>query len=108
MHYTPVLTSLGYTPNDALKAQVKRCIEEAGLSVPDLDKIAELNEEIKTMGGYVALSNSEDVFKIKCETSDITALKEFNLAVYNWGQENGFKVKKLDGKEVFYIRGKDE
>ena len=38
------------------------------------------------------LSNSEDVFKIKCETSDITALKEFNLAVYNWGQENGFKV----------------
>ena len=49
MHYTPVLTSLGYTPNDALKAQVKRCIEEAGLSVPDLDKIAELNEEIKTM-----------------------------------------------------------
>ena len=108
MHYTPVLTSLGYTPNDALKAQVKRCIEEAGLSVPDLDKIAELNEEIKTMGGYVALSNSEDVFKSKCETSDITALKEFNLAVYNWSQENGFKVKKLDGKEVFYIRGKDE
>ena len=108
MHYTPVLTSLGYTPNDALKAQVKRCIEEAGLSVPDLDKIAELNEKIKTMGGYVVLSNSEDVFKIKCETSDITTLKEFNLAVYNWGQENGFKVKKLDGKEVFYIRGKDE
>ena len=55
MHYTPVLVALGYTPNDALKEQVKRCIEEAGLSVPDLEKIAQLHEKIKVFGGYVAL-----------------------------------------------------
>lgn len=108
MHYTPILTSLGYTPNDALKAQVKRCVEDAGLSVPDLDKIAELHESVRAFGGYVALSNSEDVFKVKCETSDAKAVKEFNLAVHQWGEDNAFKVKKLDGKEVFYITGKNE
>lgn len=108
MHYTPVLVSLGYNPNDALKEQVRRCIEDAGLSVPDLDKIAALHEDIQVFKGYVALSNSEDVFKVKCEATDPTMLKDFNITVYNWSQENGFKVKKLDGKEVYYITGKDE
>ncbi len=107
MHYTQYLQARLHTKR-RFESASKTLHRRSRSSVPDLDKIAELNEEIKTMGGYVALSNSEDVFKIKCETSDITALKEFNLAVYNWGQENGFKVKKLDGKEVFYITGKDE
>ncbi|KAF0591169.1 hypothetical protein CINF_1384 [Candidatus Campylobacter infans] len=108
MHYTPILVSLGLTPNEALKDQVRRCVEDNGLSVPDLDKLAALNDEIKIYHGYVALSNSEDVFKIKCDSSDPTMLKDFNVTVYNWAQDNNFKLKKIDGKEVYYLTGKDE
>lgn len=107
MNVESVLVGLGYNINDAVVAQAKKVVEDGDFSVPDLDHIVNLHDKISVYNGFVALSNSEDVFKIKCESNDPTFLKEFNLAVHDWAEKYNFKVKKLEGKETYYITGKD-
>lgn len=108
MNIEKVLVGLGYNANEALINQVKQVIEECEFGQPDLDHIVNLHDKLHGVGGFVALSNSENVFKIKNETLNPTFLKEFNLSVHDWAEKYNFKVKKLDGKETYYITGKDD
>lgn len=108
MNIESVLIGLGYNANEALDAQVEKVVEECEFGQPDLDHIVNLHHKLHGCGGFVALSNSENVFKIKNETLNPTFLKEFNLTIHDWAEKYNFKVKKLDGKETYYITGKND
>ncbi len=108
MNLEKVLVGIDCNVNDAMLAQVKKVVDDADFSATDLDHIINLHEKVKVYGGFVALSNSEDVFKVKSENYEPAALKDFNLTVHNWGEKYNFKVKKLEGKETYYITGKND
>ncbi|MBN2826149.1 MAG: hypothetical protein JXQ76_12540 [Campylobacterales bacterium] len=101
-----MLSELGYTKTEAMLSQMQDTIN----NTKGFDKFAKhiisLNQHLKHMKGYVALSNSLDYFKIKCDTIDTPEiLQEFHDTVKNWSEKYNVEVQKLKKKEVYYIIG---
>ncbi len=103
-----VLVALGYNENESIKRQFERIISNTDLSQAELDHVISLNEKLSNIESFVALSNSEDVLKIKCQSNDKAKIKEFNEIVKDWGEKYNLKLKKVDGKETYYILGRKD
>jgi len=105
MQRDAMLTQLGYAPNDALLSQLEK-IEE---NTPGYEKIKkhimDLHDHLKVDGSFVALSNSEDCFKIKVEASSVELAKEAHEKVKRFSNKFKVKVNKLQNKETYYILG---
>ena len=105
MTYEAILNQLGYTPNDALGDQLSR-IEKNTLGYEKIIKhILDLHEALKTDESYVAMSNTNDYFKIKIDaTSEIStadAMKKIN----HFAEKYKVNLQKVDGKPTYYILG---
>ena len=100
MEISALLNQLGYNENDATTAQVKRILNNCdGLN---LASVITLNDHLKPFGGFVAMSGSEDVFKIKSTQE----MKENVLNVIeNWAEKNKMNIKKIN-ETTHYILGK--
>ena len=101
MEISALLNQLGYNENDATAAQVKRILNNCdGLN---LASVITLNDHLKPFGGFVAMSGSEDVFKIKSTQE----MKENVLNVIeNWAEKNKMNIKKIN-ETTHYILGKN-
>jgi len=103
-----ILTQLGYTVSEALVAQTESIIK----NTKDFDKFAKhlfsLNDALKHMDGFVALSNSKDYFKIKSE-EDVSKeiMEEFHAAIKKWAAKYKVAIEKVPGKETYYIIGSE-
>ncbi|RAZ60127.1 type II secretion system protein [Campylobacter hyointestinalis] len=106
MNLDSILIGLGYNINDALLQQVKRILSACDFDENEISHILNLNDKLKLHFAFVAISNSEDVFKIKCESNNNEIKKAFNDIVSEWALKYKFKIKKLDGKETYYIIGR--
>ncbi|MFC2344329.1 RuvA C-terminal domain-containing protein [Campylobacter sp.] len=100
MEISALLNQLGYNENEATTAQVKRILNNCdGLN---LASVITLNDHLKPFGGFVAMSGSEDVFKIKSTQE----MKENVLNVIkNWAEKNKMNIKKIN-ETTHYILGK--
>ena len=100
MEISALLNQLGYNENDATAAQVKRILNNCdGLN---LSSIITLNDHLKPLGGFVAMSSSEDVFKIKNAGKTPDALN----VIENWAEKNKINIKKVN-ETTHYILGKN-
>ena len=100
MEISALLNQLGYNENDATTAQVKRILNNCdGLN---LSSIVTLNDHLKPLGGFVAMSGSEDVFKIKNAGKTPDALN----VIENWAEKNKINIKKVN-ETTHYILGKN-
>ncbi|PPK60883.1 hypothetical protein [Malaciobacter marinus] len=104
-----VLSQLGYTKNESSFQQAEKMIA----ATKGFDKfskhIISLNDHLKKMNAYVALSNSTEFLKIKCDENDADEiLEEFHKEVAHWADKYNIKLQKLDNKEVYYILGTKE
>jgi len=101
MEISALLNQLGYNENEATTAQVKRILNNCdGLN---LASVITLNDHLKPFGGFVAMSGSEDVFKIKSTQE----MKENVLNVIeNWAEKNKMNIKKIN-ETTHYILGKN-
>ena len=100
MEISALLNQLGYNENDATAAQVKRILNNCdGLN---LSSIITLNDHLKPLGGVVAMSGSEDVFKIKNAGKTPGALN----VIENWADKNKINIKKVN-ETTHYILGKN-
>ena len=105
MRRDAMLTQLGYAPNDALVSQLKR-IEENTTGYEKIQKhIMDLHDHLKVDGSFVALSNSEDYFKIKVEANSPELASEAHEKVRRFSDKFKITVNKLDNKETYYIVG---
>ena len=105
MQRDAMLTQLDYAPNDALMSQLKK-IEENTSGYEKIRKhIIDLHDHLKVNGSFVALSNSEDYFKIKVEAKSAELAEEAHKKVKHFSEKFKVKVKKLDSKETYYIVG---
>ncbi len=108
LNVTPevLMTQLGYSRNE----QTQKQIEEAIANTNGFEKFAKhiisLNDALKHMHAFVAASNSVKHFKIKCDNLDAPEiLEEFHNEVEHFSKKYNVEIKKLDGKEVYYIIG---
>ena len=105
MRKDAMLTQLGYSPNEALIEQLQR-IEENTTGYEKISKhIMDLHDHLKVDGSFVALSNSEDCFKIKVEASTPEIAEEAHEKIQHFSEKFKITVNKLDNKETYYIVG---
>ena len=102
-----VVSQLGLGSSDSVMEQTIKTIK----NTKDFDKfskhIISLNDKLKHMQGYIALSNSESYFKIKCENTDSDKIiEEFKEELNHWSNKYDIELQKVENKEVYYIVGK--
>ncbi len=105
MHREAMLTQLGYAPNEALVKQLGE-IEQNTLGYEKIQKhIMDLHDHLKVNTAYVALSNSNNYFKIKIESSTQELRDEAHEKIAHFSEKFKVKVNKLEKKETYYIIG---
>ena len=103
-----IISQLGLGSSSSVMEQTVKTIN----NTKDFDKfskhIISLNDKLKHMHAYIALSNSESYFKIKCEKTDSDEIiKEFKDELNHWSTKYEVILQKVDKKEVYYIVGKN-
>lgn len=105
MQKEATLVQLGYVPNKALLNQLYK-IENNTIGYEKIQKhIMDLHDHLKVNGAYVALSNSNDYFKIKVDSPSAELAKEAHEKIEHFSQKYKVKVDKLKDKETYYIIG---
>jgi len=103
-----MLKQLGYVPNEALLDQLGR-IEENTHGYEKIQKhIMDLHDHLKVDGSYVAMSNSEDYFKVKVEAISDELAEEAHEKIKHFSDKFKVKINKLENKETYYILGFDK
>ena len=105
MQRDAMLTQLGYAPNEALLSQLETIEENTPGSEKIRKHIIDLHDHLKVDGSFVALSNSEDCFKIKVEAASAELAEEAHEKVKRFSDKFKVKVNKLQNKETYYIVG---
>lgn len=105
MQREAMLTQLGYAPNEALLKQLTD-IEENTPGYEKIQKhIMDLHDHLKVDNGYVALSNSNNHFKIKIESASLEIAQEAHEKVAHFSDKFKVKIDKLENKNTYYILG---
>lgn len=105
MHSEAMLTQLGYVPNDALIKQLRR-IEENTNGYDKIQKhIVDLHDHLKVDDAYVAMSNTNDYFKIKVESLSPEIAEEAHEKIKHFSDKFKVTLNKLENKETYYIMG---
>jgi len=100
-----MLTQLGYAPNEALIKQLKK-IEENTNGYDKIQKhIMDLHDHLRVDNSYIALSNSNDYFKIKVESRTPEVAQEAHEKITRFSDKFKVKLNKLENKETYYILG---
>ena len=105
MQLDAILNQLGYMPNEALTGQVARIIE----NTKGFDKIGkhifDLHKALKVDNSYVAMSNSNDYFKIKVESPSAELKEEALEKINHFSEKYKVELQKVNGKDTYYIIG---
>jgi len=105
MTHEAILNQLGYTPNEALSLQLSRIEENTTGYEKIIKHILDLHEALKLSESYVALSNSNDYFKIKIDaTSDVSATEALEK-INHFADKYKVNLQKVEGKPTYYILG---
>lgn len=100
-----MLTQLGYVPNSALLGQLER-IENNTVGYEKIKKhVMDLHDALKVDGSYVAMSNTNDYFKIKIGEISPEIVEEVHEKIKHFSDKFKVTLKKLDKKETYYILG---
>lgn len=101
-----LLLQLGYSKSESSLNQAKQVINQTKDFGKFSKHIISLNDHLKKMNAYIALSNSVDYLKIKCDENDANEiLEEFHEEVSNWANKYNINLQRLDNKPVYYILG---
>ena len=100
-----LLIQLEYPVKDATLAQLDRIIKNTN----GFDKFAKhlisLNDEVKRFAGIVALSNSKDYLKVKCDSDKPEEIEAFTEIIKHWSDKYKIEIEKVDNKNTYYILG---
>ncbi|HJE03267.1 hypothetical protein AAX26_00904 [Aliarcobacter thereius] len=101
-----ILSQLAYSKNEASLNQAQKTIDNTKNYEKFAKHILTLNDHLKKLNAYVALSNSNDYFKIKCEENDSKEIIDaFHDIVWKWAEKYNVDLERLDKRPVYYILG---
>lgn len=102
-----IITQLNLGHGEATLEQTQTAIKNTNNFEKFSKHIISLNDKLKTINGYIALSNTHPYFKIKCDNiENEEVLKEFTQELQHWSKKYDVKLQKVDNKEVYYIIGR--
>jgi len=100
-----ILLQLDYTPNEALKEQVGRVLNNTRAFDKIEKHIVELHKQLKVDGSYIAMSNTEDYFKIKIEAPSQELTDEAHEKNTHWSSKKKGETARVENKNTYYIIG---
>lgn len=105
MTHEAILNQLGYAPNEALSLQLSRIEENTGGYEKIIKHILDLHEALKTDESYVAMSNSNDYFKIKIDATSEISSSDAMAKINHFADKYKVNLQKVEGKPTYYILG---
>jgi len=101
-----LLTQLGYTHSDQTLKQINDIMTNTKGFAKFSQHIPSFNDALAVEKGFIAMSNSENYLKIKCE-EDTSAdnISAFNALVKHWIDKYKLQIEKVDNKNTYYILG---
>jgi hypothetical protein len=100
-----LLIQLEYPVKDATLAQLDRIVK----NTKGFDKFAKhiisLKDEIRKYSAVVALSNSKDYLKVKCDSIKPQEVEAFTDILTRWSDKYKVKIERIKGKNTYYIIG---
>ncbi|WP_197972116.1 hypothetical protein [Nitrosophilus labii] len=100
-----ILTQLGYNIDEKSTKQLEN-IEKNTPGFENIKKhIVALNDHLKHLSSYVAMSNSNPYFKIKIDTENKEFIEEAKDIINRWAQKYNVNLQKVQNKETYYILG---
>ena len=101
-----LLTQLGYTKTEQTLKQMDNIIANTSGFDKFSQHIPFFNDALAIEKGFIAMSNSENYLKIKCdEDSNADNLSAFTDLVMHWADKYKLELKKIDNKNTYYIIG---
>ena len=103
-----LLTQLGYTKSEQTLKQINDIIE----NTLGFDKFSQhlpsFNDALAVEKAFIAMSNSENYLKIKCEEdSSADNLSAFTDLVKHWADKYKLELKQVANKNTYYIIGQN-
>ena len=105
MNNEAMLKQLGYAPNEALLSQFERIVENTKSFEKIQKHMLDLHEHLKVDDSHVAMSNSEDYFKIKVEAPSPERTEEAIEKINHFATKFKVALQQVEGKNTFYIIG---
>ena len=100
-----LLTQLGYNADKNSLKELEN-IRKNTKGFENIKKhIISLNDRLKPYDSYVAMSNSNPYFKIKIDTDNKNFIDEAKETIDRWREKYKINLKKVEGKETYYIVG---
>lgn len=108
IHMTPeaLLTQFDYPVNELTLVQINKAIA----NTPGFDHFSKhllsLKDKLSHYDSIIALSNSHNYFKIKCEeSSKEDIIKMFDDVSKEWAEKYKVTLQKVGNKPTYYIIG---
>jgi len=102
-----LLVQLGYHTTEVMMDQMNTIFKNTNNFNNFSKHLLSLNDEIEHLGGFVAMSNSFGHLKIKTENTKEDNLIAFREAISKWSDKYKVDLKKVDGKDTYYIIGQE-
>lgn len=101
-----LLSQLGYTKTEPSIRQMKKTISNTNGFNKFSKHMLSLHDQLAHLKGFIALSNSKDVFKIKrSEEVSKEIDEEFTNLVEGWAKRYKVELQKVAKKPTYYIIG---
>lgn len=105
MQRSEVLNHLGYLPNESLDKQLEKIENNTHGYEKIIKHVMDLHDALKVDESYVAMSNSNDYFKIKIEAPSTERTEEALEKVNHFKEKFKISLEKVDNKNTYYIKG---
>ena len=103
-----LLAQLGYTKSEQTLKQINDIIANTKNFEKFSPHIPSFNDALAVEKGFIAMSNSEDHLKIKCdEDSNADNLSAFTALVKHWADKYKLELKPVENKNTYYIIGQN-
>jgi len=101
-----LLVQLGYTKTEQTLKQINDIINNTKDFNSFSQHIPSFNDALAVEKGYIAMSNSQNYLKIKCnEDISATNLSAFTQLVKHWADKYKLQLKQVYNKNTYYIIG---
>jgi hypothetical protein len=96
-----LLVQLGYTQTNGMMETLKEIIKNTHGYESIKKHIMSLQETLKPYGSFIAVSSTQNLFKIKNESNSTVA---FDL-IQQWAKRYKVRLQKAESAETYYIQG---
>ena len=101
-----LLVQLGYTNTNQTLKQMNEIIDNTKGFEKFSPHIPSFNDALAVEKGFIAMSNSENHLKIKCN-EDVSAdnLSAYTELVQHWSDKYKLELKQVHGTNTYYLLG---